>query len=110
MERPSPTLAVMTTLHIEHPISDYETWRAAFDRFESLRTGAGVLADRVWRPIDDDHYIIIQLEFADQARATAFVDTLRTMIWSRSDSSPALDGEPRTVILNRAEHAQDASE
>ena len=28
----------MITLHIEHPISNYDTWRTAFDRFEPLRT------------------------------------------------------------------------
>lgn len=99
----------MTTLHIEHPISDYDTWRAAFDRFESVRRGAGVVADRVHRPIDDDQYIVIQLDFPDQQRAAAFLETLRNTIWSRSESSPALRGEPRTVILNCAEHAREAS-
>ena len=27
------TVARVITLHIEHPITDYETWRAAFDAF-----------------------------------------------------------------------------
>ena len=29
----------MTTLHIEHPIRDYETWKAAFER-EPHRVGS----------------------------------------------------------------------
>jgi hypothetical protein len=92
----------MTTLHIEHPISDYSLWRTAFDKFAPLRTAAGVETDRVLRPVDDDHYIVIELDFADQAHATAFLDTLRTNIWNLPESSPALAGQPRTIILNPA--------
>jgi len=92
----------MTTLHIEHAISDYDTWRAAFDQFEPLRAHAGVVADRIYRPVDDDEYIVIQLDFPDRASATGFLETLRTTIWNRDESSPALRGAPRTIILNSA--------
>ena len=93
----------MTTLHIEHPISDYPTWRAAFDRFEPLRAGAGVVDQRVFRPIDDDHYVVVQLDFADGPHAAAFLGVLRDRIWNQPEASPALRGEPRTAILDRAE-------
>jgi hypothetical protein len=89
----------MTTLHIEHPISDYRTWRKAFDTFEPLRTHAGAVAARVHQPIDDDHYIVIQLDFTDEPDAIAFLDILRHHIWTRPDTAPALDGEPRTLLL-----------
>jgi hypothetical protein len=32
----------MSTLHIEHPISDLTTWKAAFDRFAPVRQQSGV--------------------------------------------------------------------
>ena len=43
----------MTTLHIEHPITDFELWQTAFARFASARAQSGVRAQRVHRPLDD---------------------------------------------------------
>ena len=50
----------MTTLHIEHPVTDLAVWRAAFDRFADRRRQGGVSAERVQRPVDDDHYVVIE--------------------------------------------------
>ena len=93
----------MTTLHIEHPITGYEQWRAAFDRAEQLRTDGGVIAQRVSQPIDDDRYIVVQLDFEDTERARNFLDVLRTRIWADPARAPGLGGTPRTVILQPAE-------
>ena len=43
----------MATLHIEHPITDFGTWTAAFARFADARSRAGVRGQRVLRPVDD---------------------------------------------------------
>ena len=43
----------MATLHIEHPITDFGTWHAAFARFADARSRAGVREQRVLRPVDD---------------------------------------------------------
>ena len=45
--------ADMPTLHIEHPITELDTWLAAFNRFAEARKGAGVTAQRVCQPTDD---------------------------------------------------------
>jgi hypothetical protein len=90
----------MTTLHIEHPISDYPTWRAAFDAFEPARTAAGVTAHRIQRPVDDPNYLVIDLEFESADRAGAFRQFLETNVWSSPNASPALAGKPRTLILD----------
>ena len=47
----------MATLHIEHPITDLQTWLGAFARFEDARRKAGVRAQRVCQPVDDEKYI-----------------------------------------------------
>ena len=91
----------MTTLHIEHPISDYAAWRDAFDRFAPLRAQAGVTAQRVFQPIDDANAVVIQLDFPDERRAASFLDLLTTTIWSNAEASPALRGTPRTILLER---------
>jgi hypothetical protein len=87
----------MTTLHIEHAITDLETWHDAFDRFEPARQQAGVVAERIQHPVDDDAYVVIDLEFEDAA--AAFRSFLETVVWADQANAPALAGKPRTSIL-----------
>ena len=95
----SSYVQVMTTLHIEHPITDYDTWRAAFDRLADARRRAGVVAGRVSRPVDDPKYIVVNLDFDTAQHATAFLHFLETQVWASAAAAPALDGRPRTAIL-----------
>jgi hypothetical protein len=93
----------MTTLHIEHPITDYQSWKGAFDRAAPLRAGGGVTGHRISQPIDDDRYIVVQLDFDDAPRAAAFLELLRTQVWADPTRSPGLAGAPRTKILEPTE-------
>ena len=94
------TVVLMTTLHIEHPITDYSTWRTAFDRFEPARQAAGVTGQRIRRPVDDPNYIVVTLDFDSADRAINFRQFLETNVWSSPDASPGLAGRPRTLILD----------
>lgn len=96
------TETVVPTLHIEHPITDFATWSAAFDRFADIRGKSGVRSERIQQPVDDSHYVVIDLDFATAPEAQAFLGFLRTKVWSSPDSSPALVGTPRTMILEPA--------
>jgi hypothetical protein len=89
----------MSTLHIEHPITDLAVWRAAFDRFADRRRQGGVSAERVQQPVDDDHYVVIDLDFATREQAQRFLGFLESTVWASPDSSPALAGAPQTRIL-----------
>ncbi|HMR20908.1 MAG TPA: hypothetical protein PKE46_02115 [Micropruina sp.] len=93
----------MTTLHIEHAVTDFATWKQAFDRFAGLRATAGVRRHVISRPVDDAAYVVIDLEFDDRRAAASFLDILRTRIWATPDSSPALVGAPLTRVLERDE-------
>ncbi|GGM51340.1 hypothetical protein ACFFX1_08645 [Dactylosporangium sucinum] len=89
----------MTTLRIEHPITDYETWRRAFDSFAPARDRAGVQQYRVLRPVDDERYVCVDLDFTDVRAAEEFLAFLRTAVWSDPGRAPALAGAPTTRIL-----------
>jgi hypothetical protein len=89
----------MQTLHIEHPITDYPTWRAAFDEFSEARRAAGVQSHRVQQPVDDPHYILVDLDFATTDQATGFLRFLESKVWSSRADSPGLAGSPQTRIL-----------
>ena len=89
----------MATLHIEHPITDLAAWLGAFGRFADARKNAGVTAYRVHQPVDDDHYICIELDFDTTGQAQAFKTFLETKVWSSPDASPGLGGTPRARVL-----------
>lgn len=89
----------MATLHIEHSITDLETWLAAFTRFDEARKNAGVRAERIHQPVDDDKYIYIRLDFDSVEEAAAFKGFLESKVWASAEASPALDGTPTARIL-----------
>lgn len=93
----------MPTLHIEHTISDFDTWTAAFARFAEMRRDAGVRDHRVRRPIDDEHYVVIDLDFDTADEARAMLELLRTKIWAAPSASPALVGDADARILEAVE-------
>ena len=92
----------MPTLHIEHAITDFETWAAAFNRFAGVRREAGVRAHRVQRPIDNPTYVVIDLDFDTTDEAEAFLRFLNTQVWGIRENAPALAGTPETMILEAA--------
>ena len=95
----------MATLHIEHPITDLNTWLGAFARFEDARKKAGVRAQRVRQPVDDDKYIYVALDFDTVEEAEAFKSFLETTVWASADASPALEGTPTARVLTEVSTA-----
>jgi hypothetical protein len=89
----------MATLRIEHAITDYPTWRAAFDKFDDARRSAGVRTHRVQQPVDDPLYILVDLDFDTADQATGFLRFLESKVWSTPANSPGLAGAPQTRIL-----------
>ena len=94
-----PEEGPMATLHIEHPISDLGTWLEAFNRFADARRDAGVTAQRIHQPTDDDEYIVVQLDFGSIDAAEQFKSFLESVIWQSTDLSPGLAGSPRARVL-----------
>lgn len=89
----------MATLHIEHPITDLETWLGAFTRFQEARRKAGVRAQRIAQPVDDDRYVYVELDFDDVESAESFKSFLETTVWASAEASPALQGTPKARVL-----------
>lgn len=90
----------MTTLRIEHAITDYQLWRKAFDGFTEARAQAGVRSFAIRFPVDDPRYLMLDLEFDSAGPAQKFADFLLQHVWSSPASSPGLAGVPQTRILD----------
>ena len=92
----------MPTLHIEHAITDFGVWVAAFASFDEARRTAGVRDARVHQPVDDPKFVVVDLDFDTREEATAFLHFLETVVWQNPANSPALVGAPRALVLERA--------
>ena len=93
----------MHTLHIEHAVTDFDTWNAAFGRFAEIREQSGVRQQRVQRPVDDPGYVVIDLDFDTGRQAASFLGFLQAKVWSSPGNAPALIGTPQTRILELAQ-------
>ena len=89
----------MTTLRLEHAISDFAVWTAAFGRLAERRRSAGVGHEQVCRPVDDPHCVLVELDFPTVQQAQAFLQFLIESVWSSSNSSPGLSGKPFGRVL-----------
>jgi hypothetical protein len=92
----------MYTLLIEHEIKDFGMWKAAFDRDPVNRAASGVTAHRISRPVDDPHYVVVELDFARRDQAEALLANLQANVWNSDTAAPALKGAPKTRILESA--------
>jgi hypothetical protein len=92
----------MSTLHIQHPVTDFDTWTSAFNRFADARRNAGVRAQRVQRPVDNPRFVVIDLDFDSIGEAQSFLSFLSTQVWTNPENSPGLAGTPETMILEPA--------
>jgi hypothetical protein len=89
----------MPLLHIEHGITDLDTWLKAFDRYEPQRNAAGVKSARISQPADDSQHVVVDLEFESNSAAANFHAFLREKVWSSTDASELMTGTPKAVIL-----------
>ncbi|MEJ7634266.1 hypothetical protein [Aeromicrobium sp.] len=93
----------MPTLHIQHAINDFDVWTVAFARFAEFRKTSGVRDQHVRRPVDDEHYVVIDLDFGTVEEATTMLEFLRTKVWASPDKSPALEGSVDARVLEDVE-------
>lgn len=91
----------MITLRIEHKIANYDGWKKAFDSDPINRKRLGVKRYRVYRPADDDLFIIIDLDNLEQAKST---QTALGRIFGNIDGKIIFD--PQTKILNIVEETK----
>lgn len=92
----------MPTLQFEHPIRDYDMWKAAFDRDPIGRRDLGVRSHSIYRPVDDPNYIVGELEFETHRQAEVCAAKLREL-WSTREAAPALQGDPKVRIVDTVE-------
>ncbi|CAH0289180.1 MULTISPECIES: hypothetical protein [Micrococcales] len=89
----------MITLQIEHQVRDFDMWRRAFDSDPLDRAASGVRSFRISRPLDQQDYVMLEMDFDTQAAAVDFLGRLQNDTWKTGVTAPALVGEPSTRII-----------
>jgi hypothetical protein len=89
-------------VQLEHPIRNFDSWKAAFDRDPVAREASGVRRYQIYRPIDDPNFIAVDLEFDSRDEADAFKLALE-QLWRSPQAAPALGGTPRVRIVDMVE-------
>lgn len=93
---------MIVTVQIEHTIRDFASWRAAFDRDPAGRQGAGVRRYRVYRPVGEPNYVLVDLDFDTTEAAERFVTVMRS-IWQRVEGT-LIDGPRARIVECIEEH------
>jgi hypothetical protein len=92
----------MITLRLEHAITDFDRWKAAFDRDPIDRAGSRVRAHRIYRPVDDPAYVVVEMDLDSKAEAEGLRGSLE-QLWQSREAAPALAGRPQVRIVQMVE-------
>jgi hypothetical protein len=96
-------VAMRATLHIEHPVRDFDAWKRVFDSFHDFRVAHDVRSVRVGRRVDAASHVAIDLVFDSEDAAAAFHRVLQEQVWSRQQATDLLAGGPSAAIHNLVE-------
>lgn len=87
----------MVILQIEHKVPSFEGWKKAFDSDPIGRKKSGVKHYRIYQPVNDPKYVIIDLVFENVNDAEAALTALRSL-WNKVEGTVIFN--PQTRILN----------
>jgi hypothetical protein len=62
----------MVRMFVRHEVADYDGWREVYDGFD--RRSHGVVADAVYRSLDDPNDITVVHDFESAESAHAFIE------------------------------------
>lgn len=90
----------MVRMFVRHPVSDFTTWKAAYDAFDEERTARmGVIGDAVFQAVEDPNDVTAWHDFDSLEAAQAFAESprLREVM-----EAAGVAGPPSIWFTNRA--------
>jgi hypothetical protein len=94
----------MPILQVEHPVRDFDAWKAVFDGDPIGREQNGVRRYRIYRPVDDPNYVLLDVEFDTAGEAEAFRTALERL-WERAVSEGLIE-RPQVRIVESVENVE----
>jgi len=65
----------MTSLFVRHKVSDFETWKKAFDEFVETRKSSGEKSYQIFRPAEDPNNLFLVFEWDNVENAHKFMES-----------------------------------
>jgi hypothetical protein len=96
--RPVREEHLMTTMFVRHTVSDYKTWRKAYDDFAPVQKAKGVTAEAVYRAVENPNDITVTHEFATIETAQAFAESAEL---KKAMQNAGVAGTPTIWFTNR---------
>jgi ribosomal protein L35AE/L33A len=84
----------MIILQIEHKVPNFDGWKKVFESDPIDRKKSGVLSYRIYRPVDDPNYVIIDLQFENLKDAEAALAALRNL-WVQAEGKVIISPQAR---------------
>jgi quinol monooxygenase YgiN len=97
--RPVREEHLMTTMFVRHTVSDYKTWRKAYDDFAPVQKAKGVTAEAVYRAVENPNDITVTHEFATIEAAQAFAASAE---FKNAMQNAGVAGAPTIWFTNKA--------
>ena len=91
----------MPILQIEHKVANFDGWKKVFDSDPINRKKSGVRRYRIFRPVDDPSYVIVDLEFDTLNEAEAALAALRNL-WSQVEEKVMFNPQARMLDIVEA--------
>jgi hypothetical protein len=92
-----------TILRIEHTVPDYDRWKQAFDSDPIGRERMGVRRYQILRPVDDQNYVMVDVEFDSRPEAEGLLSAMREL-WSQAGHG--VSASQRAWIAEAVEHRE----
>ena len=67
----------MIRMFVRHPVTDFATWKQAYDDFNAERQGMGAAGHSVYQSVDDPNDVTAWHDFETLDAARAFMDSPR---------------------------------
>lgn len=67
----------MIRMFVRHKVTDFATWKQAYDDFDAERRTMGVIDDAVFQATDDANDVTAWHDFENMQAAIAFIDSER---------------------------------
>jgi len=88
----------MVRMYVRHRVGDFDSWKQAYDAFDTTRRRLGVRGDAVFHGAEDRNDVTVWNDFDDMATAQAFLesDELRSAM-----QAAGVVGEPQVWFVSR---------
>jgi quinol monooxygenase YgiN len=94
-----PAAAADVRMYVRHEVTDYAAWRKVYDGFDATRKKLGVIAQAVYRSVDNPNDVTVTHDFrsAEQAKAFAASAELKATM-----EKAGVKGAPQIWITTKA--------